>query len=143
MTSLEATDLAVRILQAFNGPPASEWEDVLADLDAGRAGTTYARLRREHDNRWLSIARFMETYRSLNTDDASTRGPTCQACDGTGWLTGHRYVEKGVMYSGVKPCTCSEGRQRSGSSAWLHSKPRDLLTDREADRLLEALKESA
>lgn len=67
MTRLEATDLAVRILQRFNGPPADVWEETLEDLEAGRANTALARLTREHANRWLSVAEFRNAYRALHT----------------------------------------------------------------------------
>lgn len=123
MNRNEATDLAVRIGQTFNGPPTDIWEDDLQQLDAGRAGTAYARLRREHDQRWLSIAAFMAMYRSLNTDDASTVENVCGECDNTGWVTApDNVLEAGTdherRYSAVRPCRCPIGRDSEQSNVW-------------------------
>lgn len=65
MTHLEATDLAVRILRVFNGPPADVWEEVLTELHANQAAAALRRVTREHSSRWLTIAEFMSVYRSL------------------------------------------------------------------------------
>src|SRR5690606_18933814 len=84
MTDTEGDDLAKRIINAFRGgPPLAEWRDVLAKLDAGRAGTAFVRLRGQLDYA-PSIARFMAEYRALDTHDASTR-THCDTCGGSGW----------------------------------------------------------
>lgn len=123
MTPSEATQLATRILGSFTGPTLRDWEEELEPLDAGRAGTAYARLRREHDHSRLSIAQFLAAYRALNTTDASTRPAPCTACDDTGWVQ----VDDLVLNAGtdreytntqVEPCRCSEGHQRARSAVW-------------------------
>ena len=145
MTPIDATNLAVRILKTFTGPAAEDWEEELLHLDAGRAGTAFARLRREHDHQRLSIAHFLSVYRSLNTEDGSTKKPECGWCDGTGWTqTKQRHQLNGNVYSGVEPCTrCDEGRAREVSETWTKSPERQFISDAEADRLIKAIKEIA
>lgn len=139
MTPTEATALATRILRTFNGPPLADWEEELGELDAGRAGTAYVRIRREHLTKWLSIAEFAAVYRSLHTDDASTRPPACGWCDNTGWTQTPDHVQRAAVYSGVKPCTrCPEGRAREVSETWTKSPLRQFITDAEAERLIAA-----
>lgn len=123
MLRQEATDLAVRITQCFTGPPIDIWEEDLGTLDAGQAGTTLARLRREHEQRWLSIAAFMAMYRSLDTTDASTPVNTCHHCDNTGWVRAPDVVRNegtDTEYhdTSVKPCDCDEGQQRRRTTVW-------------------------
>lgn len=118
----EATDLAIRIGQCFNGPPVDVWEDDLGPLDAGRAGTALARLRREHEHRWLSIAQFMNMYRAIHTDDPSSV-TVCGDCDNTGWVEApNNVLEAGTdherRYTAVKPCRCSTGSERERSTVW-------------------------
>lgn len=130
MLSMEATDLAVKIGQTFNGPPIDVWEEELAHLDAGRAGTAIVRARREHNNRWLSIAQFLEFYRGVNTDDASTRPPECGDCDNTGWMKApdivHHPGEDHERHdSAVKPCRCPIGKQASQSAVWKYRTPEE------------------
>ncbi|MBP6729966.1 MAG: hypothetical protein KA129_10095 [Microthrixaceae bacterium] len=128
MLRQEACDLAVRILGVFHGPQAAEWEDELQHLDAGTAGTTFVRLRREHTGRWLSIADFHAVYRTLRTDDASTKTDPCDACGDSGWLESAQYIERDQLYTGARPCSCSEGRKRAASKTWTASTPRNLAT---------------
>ena len=123
MLRQEATELAVRIGQCFNGPPIDVWEEDLGQLDAGRAGTALARLRREHEHRWLSIAQFMNMYRSIQTTDGSNAEPDCDECDNTGWVKATDIVlEAGTdterHYSAVKPCGCPVGRDRERTTVW-------------------------
>lgn len=123
LTRLEATDLATRILETFHGPPGHAWEEELATLDAGTAGTAFARCRREHKSRWLSIAEFIAVYRSLRTDDPTTRGPVCIHCDGTGWVQAEDHLEHPGTdherrYTQNEPCTCNEGQARRRSTVW-------------------------
>ena len=91
MTDDEARQLATRIIDTWpNGSKAYVWRDLLEPLSAGRAGTAYARLLRDHENaRAPSPGQFMALYRSLHTDPASSTDdtPACILCDGT------RYVE--------------------------------------------------
>lgn len=143
MNPAAATALATRILSTFNVPPLRDWEEELATLDEGRAGTAYARLRREHQHKWLSIAQFLEVYRSVSTVDGGNREDKCGRCDGTGWVETPRHQFRGVAYTGVQPCPyCSEGQRREVSETWTKSPERDFITDAEADRLIQALKET-
>jgi hypothetical protein len=151
MNSLEATDMAVRILGRFQGPPADAWEEVLHDVPAGVAGTALARLTREHDKRWLSIAEFLNMVRQVQPYDASNRlgAQTCEACSDSGWIEADDFVEpagpiesipakvapdgtvttparteqRPVTYSQVRPCACREGRARAQSSVWREQHP--------------------
>lgn len=124
MNNDEAHNLAFRILETFQGPPGHVWEEELADLDAGRAGTAYAQLRRNHKARWLSIADFIERYRMLNVDDASTRGPDCLLCGGDGWVRARDHVvttKAGdtMRYTQCEPCqACENGTRRAASTVW-------------------------
>lgn len=123
MLRQEATDLAVRIGQCFNGPPIDVWEEDLGNLDAGRAGTALARLRREHEHRWLSVAQFMNMYRSIHTEDASTAAPECGECDNTGWRPAPDLIRNGGTdaehrNTQVRPCDCPDGRRASESAVW-------------------------
>jgi hypothetical protein len=124
MNRPEATDLAVRILGTFQGPPAGDWEEELADMDAGRAGTTYARLRRNHVRRWLSIAEFIAEYRQVEPHDASTRPTGCPACAG-GWVEVLPRIVGETTYHQWQPCSCSEGRNREASAVWRNRMPKE------------------
>lgn len=138
MTPNEAATIAAKILARFTGPPADAWEETLATLDAGRAGTALARITRSHEHRWLSIAQFLAIYNGLHMDDASTK-PKCGWCDGTGWLETLQHVARGQVYSGVEPCTrCNEGRAREVSECWTKSPDRQFVSDAEAERLVAA-----
>lgn len=97
MTHLEATDLAVRILRVFSGPPADVWEEVLVDLHAGQAGTALARLTREHQNRWLSVAEFTAKYNSLSIA-APTPAPKPDH-DGIGFVEYLERLTKRAMHN--------------------------------------------
>jgi hypothetical protein len=128
MNRSEATDLAVRILGVFQGPNAREWEDELADLDAGRAGTAFQRCKREHERRWLSIAEYLTVYRSLNTEDASTRSE-CDRCAGSGWVDCGHFVHKGNAYSAAEPCRCTDGQRAAGAQTWRAAEHREFITE--------------
>lgn len=122
MITLEAQDLTTRILEVFHGPPGHVWEEELAHLDAGRAGTALVRARREHEHRWLSVAKFLEFYRGVDTYQP-THTPECGDCDGTGWVQADDRIENAGTdserrYSQVRPCRCIEGRQRAESAIW-------------------------
>jgi len=123
MTRDEALTLAVKINQTFSGPPTDVWEEDLQLLDAGRAGTALARLRREHEHRWLSIAAFMAMYRSVNVEDQSTRPDDCDRCDSGGWIEGAPSIlelgpDNSIEYTTVQPCNCPHGREAEQSTAW-------------------------
>lgn len=126
MTSLEASDLAARILGTFQGPSIRDWEEELVHLNAGVAGTTYVRLRREHEQRWLSIAVFMQLYRSLNTVDAGNRPEPCEYCSDHGWVDAGTYEWREVPYSAAEPCVCKAGKAASMSAVWRDAPKRDL-----------------
>jgi hypothetical protein len=116
MTRQEATDLATRINQTWpRGLATTVWEEELAPLDAGRAGTAIARLRRTEQT--LSIARFWTEYRTINTTDGSTRPhiADCNLCQNTGTapVSGMVKCADGTMLEmdvAVGPCTCPRGR---------------------------------
>lgn len=123
MTEPEAEDLAARIVRTWRGaPPADVWVEELVRLDAGAAGTAFARLRRE-STRAPSIAEFLATYRTLRTQDGGTREVyDCSHCDGAGWVpTADLVLENGgneLRYSQVVPCTCRAGNAAAGSDLW-------------------------
>lgn len=112
MTPHEADDLAARITHTWhtNRIPADEWAEVLTPLDAGTAGTAYVRLRNDSDNP-PSIARFLATYRSLNTRRLDDQRGDCDHCDGTGWdpvifTATDDHTFPGHTYNAVRPCPC-------------------------------------
>lgn len=68
MTPSETAHLVERIVQTWpTGPRGRIWTETLEDLDAGRAGTAYVRLRNECEQP-PSPGRFMAVYRSLDTE---------------------------------------------------------------------------
>lgn len=114
MTPDEATDLATRLSQTWrNGIPASEWEAELVDLDHGRAGTVFVRLRRETDTA-PTIASFLAKYRSLGPVPSNgERYANCAECGNHGWRTLWATNDEGREYSpGVEPCACRWGQER-------------------------------
>lgn len=122
MIGLEAQDLTTRILEVFHGPPGHVWEEELANLDAGRAGTALVRARREHEHRWLSVAKFLEFYRGVNTYQPDHK-PDCGDCGGSGWTQADDHIENAGTdserrYTTVKPCRCPVGKQAERSSVW-------------------------
>lgn len=116
MLLVEAADLATRISQTWpRGVNASVWEEVLTELDGGAAGTAYVRLRSSETNA-PSIAKFMETYRSIrSTQMPAEPAARCLICDGTGWEPAADHVvtingEEAQRYSQVAPCpACDAG----------------------------------
>lgn len=114
MNPHEATDLAVRILGCWKGPNAREWEETLISIDAGRAGTAFARLRREHDKQWLSIAEFLQVANALRTDDPVKTDP-CQWCDDTGWVQADDIVKPGGTWP--EPCRACKGASNEDRKA--------------------------
>lgn len=135
MTPAEADALAKRIINSFRGgPPLADWVEELTRLDAGRAGTAYARLRATLDHA-PTIARFMVEYNALDTERPGTR-PPCGDCGDTGWIDAPDRVWPDERTSSqVKPCPhCDEGRKRAGSRVWLERHrptPPAALFDRE------------
>lgn len=134
MNPREAEDLAVRILGCFQGPNAREWEDELQALDAGRAGTAFQRCKREHERRWLSIAEYMAVYRSLNTEDASTRSE-CEHCSGSGWVSCGYFVHKEHAYTGAEPCRCTDGQRAAAGQTWRAAEHREFITEGQYERM--------
>lgn len=124
MTPAEALDLARRIKNTwYGGPPVNEWATELESLDTGRAGTTYARMKRTVENA-PSIARFLAEYRAITTTDASA--DRCPSCGDSGWAPWlddngdpRHYEANGVTYSGALPCNCQPGRRAAQSRAWM------------------------
>ena len=110
-----ATELAIRISETWprGGPSIQVWEEELAELDEGRAGTAYVRLRRSERSA-PSIALFFATYHSVESSDASTRGPVCMVCDGAGWVESREMIRvpNRAPVSQVEPCrSCPLGRE--------------------------------
>lgn len=134
MNARDAEDLAVRILGVFQGPNAREWEDELQGLDAGRAGTAFQRCKREHTQRWLSIAEYLTVYRSLNVEDASTRSE-CDECSGSGWVTSGHYTHKGLGYTAAEPCRCNDGKRAYESKSWREAQHREFITESQFEAL--------
>lgn len=109
MNENQAAVLATKIRGTFDGPPVTAWEEELIELDAGKAGTAFARLRREHDARYLTIARFIDAYRSLAGD--ADDDEQCDDCDGGGWAPAPDLHLHGAIYSQVEPCHCRTGQR--------------------------------
>lgn len=98
--------------------PMHVWEEeltILDDLDShaeGRAGTALRRLRRELRHP-PTIAEFLEAYRSVQVNDASTR-EHCQACDSSGWVDHPCQLKtpQGTDYRSVTACSrCELGKR--------------------------------
>lgn len=117
MNTNEAAVLAAKIRGAFDGPTVDVWEEDLAELDAGRAGTAFARVRRAHKARWLSIGEFMDHYRAVHTEQTSTT-VDCADCDTTGWTPGPSIKRDGTTYTTVRPCRCPAGERAARSAVW-------------------------
>lgn len=117
MNTVEADDLAKRIINTWrSGPPLDVWREELHRLDAGTAGTAYAKLRRTAEHA-PSIAKFLAEYHALHTVD--TPEPDCGDCDRTGWVQAEdRIMPDERRYSQVKPCRCAHGRKAEQSPAW-------------------------
>ena len=114
MTPQDAAELATRISQTWRGGPATHvWEEELENLDAGRAGTTYAKLRREAEHA-PTIARFHALYRTTGQPEAPE---SCHRCDGTGWERARDHVAQDrhgdeIRYAQVAPCRhCRNGER--------------------------------
>lgn len=90
MTPDEA-DRIIRPLFGYFGITASKdrldaWRDMMTDLDAGRAGTTYARFKVEHHGKNPTPAQFMQLYRTVDTSEPTIER-NCPHCDNTGYVT--------------------------------------------------------
>lgn len=107
MTPTERDNLAKRIINAVRTTaPYTEWQDALTNLDAGRAGTAFIRLRDTHEDN-LTIARFKAVYRTLHTTNSDTR---CETCNGDAWINAEPQERWGQVYRYAKPCpTCNRG----------------------------------
>jgi hypothetical protein len=131
MTPTEADELGKRIINAFHGgPPLSEWREELLLLDAGQAGTTYARLKRTLEHA-PTIARFLTEYRSLQTHDASNPENMCASCANSGWVAAeHHFEHKAHPYTAAEPCTnCGFGRLAAGSQTWQKAATRKPISE--------------
>lgn len=117
MNKDSAADLATRIVQTWPRAIAAHvWEDELLDLDQARASTALVKLRRTLKNA-PSISEFLDMYRSLHTDDRSTRPEDCDRCDNQG-VTSHLATIDGVdLWQPVTACTCAWGREKAGALA--------------------------
>lgn len=138
MTPTEADALAKRIINCWHGGPnIADWRDALEPLDAGRAGTAYARLRNERDHA-PSIKAFRDTYNALDTHDGSIR--KCAECVDSGWVdVVSRFEHNGLAYTGAEPCKrCPTGKTAASSNLWQQAPRRQFITDAEAERLIAA-----
>jgi len=82
----EALTARIRETWSHGGPSEKTWHEELAELDAGRAGTALARLRRSEE-RCPSIHRFYEAYRLVETEHSHPyERPRCATCDGNRWV---------------------------------------------------------
>lgn len=116
MTPDEATDLATRLCLAWpKAAPATEWEPAIADLDAGAAGTVYARLKATvTDPAGPTIAQFRSHVRELIERNAPPKA-ACDYCGSSGWKPVYKPVtEPGYEpdIAGVMPCHCEHGDSR-------------------------------
>lgn len=128
-----AAELALLISQTWprGGIATYIWEQTLVDLEDGRAGTAYARLKVSSE-RAPSIAAFVAVYESLATHETALR-VWCSACDGSGqvpeWGAGRhgpacrpelrvsvdehgnpsKPGERDCGCRAVKPCSCAAG----------------------------------
>jgi hypothetical protein len=135
MTPTEATELAKRIINCWTGgPPLREWIDALTPLHPGRAGTAYIRLRNTQTHA-PTIARYIAEYRTLQTDDPSTRTPTCPTCTGTGWTEAGWFAAHGHPYTASRPCLCPDGQRATASAIWQNAPTVTLITENEAEHL--------
>jgi hypothetical protein len=105
MNPEEAKRLAIRIVNSWHGGPnVDEWASELAEMDAGTAGTTFIRLRREL-NHVPSVAHFWHAYRQLVTP--ANEPLPCDECDDSGWISAHTDA-----HDYATPCPiCERGRQ--------------------------------
>lgn len=124
MTPTDADTLAKRIINTWRGgPPLRDWTEVLTPLDAGRAGTAYARLRARNDHP-PSIAQYIAEYNQLDTARPGEHDP-CGDCNSTGWIDApDRHWPEGRTSTQMKPCPyCDEGRARAASRIWTERHP--------------------
>lgn len=124
MTPTEAETLAVRMVRTWRGgPPADVWLEELTPLDAGAAGTAYARLRRSQ-TKPPTVAEFIKCYHSLVMVDGGRPAlEECDRCEGTGWVEADPFYRNQTALgerptSQVEPCSCGEGDRRRESSVW-------------------------
>lgn len=114
MTPNEAVVLAEKLRNSWPQSKISldVWAEELASLDAGRAGTALARLRRESEHS-PSIARFIMEYRAVETHQHH-RDPyvhECGDCEDTGFVEVRRPQDSLTAASSVKPCMCKAGQE--------------------------------
>ena len=111
MSPTEADQLAKRIINCWHGgPPLPEWRIELEQLDPGRAGATFARLKHKLDHA-PTIAQFLTQYNALSTTADSPTPDACIRCDGTGYVPAPDYVQRlkdGTerRYTQVQHCNC-------------------------------------
>lgn len=108
MTPDEARTLTRKLIDAWpNGTKGYIWTELLEPLDAGTAGTAFARLLRDHEHdRTPTPQRFIGMYRSLHTEATDpTETRTCQTCHGTGGVEAPDLITAdGRRYTQVDRC---------------------------------------
>lgn len=124
MTDDEARDLATRFIDTWpGGTKAYIWRETLEPLDAGRAGTAYVKLRREHEHgKAPNPGQFMVAYNALNVATGPSKPNDCIRCD-DGWVEVHGLThatgtEHERPVSGLKPCNCAAGQERVRTAVW-------------------------
>lgn len=110
MIRAEATNLADKITRIWprGAINLDMWTEVLEELHYGPAEAAIRRLRDTADA-MPSIAQFRHGYHAeLGT--AREDRVDCPKCGGDGWQNVHNYEVNGEIYSGVKPCSCRNGK---------------------------------
>jgi hypothetical protein len=83
MNEADLADVVRRVVGTWPmAPKGYLWTEAIADLDYGPALAAYYRLRDEHDEQRISIARFKATVRALTNDSTSRQHPNEPAPDG-------------------------------------------------------------
>jgi hypothetical protein len=113
----ESAELGQMFAKTWRGGPHPDvWAEELEELHYGQAKTAYHKLRREEEHA-PTIKKFIDAYRSLIQPDEKVG---CVLCESSGWV---EVVEHGPACNGtdhchcsaVKPCRCSNGRQRESA----------------------------
>ena len=87
MLSEEAHQLAGRIVGVWPASPnKSEWTEELVRLEQSHANATFLKLRRYHEDRWLTIATFHATYAKTKERNAGDEVGPCGRCDSIRWI---------------------------------------------------------
>jgi hypothetical protein len=100
-----------RMVKTWSLRDPAAWAEELVQLDMSRANTALVRLRREVDGT-LTIARFFDAYRALDTTRPTDTAPVeCSRCGGSGWIDAPgRTFPDGRVSTAVTACErCDAG----------------------------------